>query len=296
MAAWCFIANRGDRIDNPLYQPFRPRGPSRQYVETEGPPETPAGSIRNDPDLARRLRLNLANEEKQRHIDEIPKVRLKRLPSTATYPPRDEWVCENAIIRHLWENNDEMNDKGLHDLNREKLQYIVKPGESVQIHDEENGKLVSVIQRGFVPDTGVLESLNGIAERNCKLRDNVRRNDPGTIVLTGYTAGSMHRRSFVWARNVIPELKKEEEIQELNYTTSSAYALFWNMLRNSVPDSLIKDTNMIMERNGLPRMDSNLKGTNPACRYKVETDGRVFDFTIRELAPPSGLCAANYSR
>ncbi|KAI9699288.1 MAG: hypothetical protein M1836_002898 [Candelina mexicana] len=303
MATWYFVVNKAQRVDHPLYKPFCPRRGITRQLEPEGNPRSSPGVIRNDPTLAKVLRLNYTENERQAYVDGVKTVYLKRLPLMSEYPPRNEWICENQTIRDIWEEpmtTGPLDDvrtarKGLHNLDFKQLQYVVELDESVRLLDVDSGELIAEIRRAFVPDTGVLTSINSMAERNLGLRRNVRRDDPGSIVQTGYTAGSKDLRSFVWARSLITRLT-EEEIRELNYTTSSAYALFWNMVRNSVPETLIEDFNGVIRQSGMPRMDSNLKGRKPDLRYKVETGGRVFEFTYGELAPPCGVCGGNYSR
>ncbi|KAI9716557.1 MAG: hypothetical protein M1812_005288 [Candelaria pacifica] len=303
MAAWYFVVKETLRVDHPLYKQFRPRRGAFNQFEPRGNPETSPGTIRNDPCLAKLLRLNLTKQERQEYVDGIKTVYLRRLPLMSEYPPRNEWICENQAIRDIWEepmttgrlDDPRTTRKGLHNLDLDQLQYIVELGESARLVDVESGELIAEIQRGFVPDAGVLKSIGNVAEKNIGLRRNVRRDDPGSIVQAGYTAGSKGLRSFVWARSLTTKLA-EEEVRDLNYTASSAYALFWNMLRNSVPESLIEDFNSVIRKTGMPRMDSNLKGRDPDRRYKVETGGRVFEFTYGELAPPCGVCGGNYSR
>ncbi|KAI9787406.1 MAG: hypothetical protein M1835_002761 [Candelina submexicana] len=239
MAAWYFVVNKTQRVDHPLYKPFCPRREITRQLEPEGNPRSSPGVIRNDPTLAKVLRLNYTENERQAYVDGVKTVYLERLPLMSEYPPRNKWICENQAIRDIWEEpmtTGPLDDvrtarKGLHNLDIKQLQYVVELDESVRLLDVDSGELIAEIRRAFVPDTGVLTSIN------------------------------------------------KEEIRELNYTTSSVYALFWNMVRNSVPETLVEDFNGVIRQSGMPRMDSNLKGRETDLRYKVET-GAVYSSSL----------------
>jgi hypothetical protein len=68
------------------------------------------------------------------------------------------------------------------------------------------------------------------------------------------------------------------------------------MLKNHVPEAVIKDTTEYLDKTGIYRMDGNAGLPDSKGQYTLEIDSIPVDFHDVELAPPCGVMAANYSR
>jgi hypothetical protein len=82
----------------------------------------------------------------------------------------------------------------------------------------------------------------------------------------------------------------------LDYQTSSAFALFWNMIATRVPECIYADIVNFLLGTGICRMDSNQKSEDAFGEYTIVIDGTPVSFYNVERAPPQGVVAANYSR
>jgi hypothetical protein len=91
------------------------------------------------------------------------------------------------------------------------------------------------------------------------------------------------------------KLTEEYKIR-LDYEASSAFAVFWNMLRNRVPRSIIKNTTDFFDEIGIYRMDGGKRLSSSKGTYMLQVDEIPIEFHGVELAPPSGVFGVNYAR
>jgi hypothetical protein len=87
-----------------------------------------------------------------------------------------------------------------------------------------------------------------------------------------------------------------EQVQTINYRSSSAFALLWNMAKNRVPDEVIDDITDFCDRTGIYRMDANMRLPSAEGVYGVDIGDHAIQFHGVELAPPTGVMATNYAR
>ena len=80
------------------------------------------------------------------------------------------------------------------------------------------------------------------------------------------------------------------------YESSSAFALFWNIIRNQLPEEVISDFTVWLQKNQMVRMDTmGSKGTTKGL-YTVGYGDEEFVFHGVEMPPPSGFFGTNYTR
>ncbi|KAI9749819.1 MAG: hypothetical protein M1835_001394 [Candelina submexicana] len=223
-----------------------------------------------------------------------PRSRLEVQNLKTPYPVTKHWVSVNDRIRGLWDHQisfAKMKDvstprRPIHDLDVSQIRYVVAPGQSVRFID--NGRIVNELQRNFIGDPATLAWLDKVVLDNCQERLKVRRDDSGTIIQMGYSCGLRSEPRFNWARKLLSSKYSEEELKQLNYQTVSAYALFWNVMKVSLPKVVIQDTTKLVAAAGLPPMDCKLKGRDP-CRHlrlRVELPGEIYArFVHREGNP-----------
>ena len=120
--------------------------------------------------------------------------------------------------------------------------------------------------------------------------------DPGLIQIAGYSAGSRSNPQFDWTKNLRCKKIPVEEIERMNYRTSSAFALFWNLCRSWLPQEIIADIDEFMSSTGISAMDGNRRLSSIDGDYEATVGGLTYKFSNVRLAPPQGVMAANYSR
>jgi hypothetical protein len=124
----------------------------------------------------------------------------------------------------------------------------------------------------------------------------LQREDPGALVQLGYTAGSRSRPHIDWARNIRRKLPRGT-ITDLNYRSSSVFALAWNAFRMQLPAEVIKDFDDYLTDSEIFRMDpSGRKQKGEKGAYTICDEGEPITFQNVEMAPPAGVVGANYTR
>lgn len=91
----------------------------------------------------------------------------------------------------------------------------------------------------------------------------------------------------------------------MDQRSSSAFALFWNLCRNSLPDEVMSDFDDFFEECCMPRMDPSKGAAEDSAGnsdqrafgdYSIQIGDDKFIFRNAERAPPAGVCGQNYSR
>ena len=124
----------------------------------------------------------------------------------------------------------------------------------------------------------------------------LQKDDPGTIQIAGYSAGSHSHPLFDWARNLRSKKIPEDEVSCMNYRISSAFAFFWNLCRSWLPPKIIADLDDFMTRTGILAMGSDQQHAPHDGDYEATIGGLLCKFSDVRLAPPQGVMAVNYSR
>lgn len=119
-------------------------------------------------------------------------------------------------------------------------------------------------------------------------------------MLEGYTAGQRSKPCFGWAKNLLRK-HTAQDAERLACESSSVFAVFWNMCRYRLPAVVVEDVEKYLATTGVRRMDAGgvlASGTDPAKGHYTVSAGDGIKFTINDadLAPPTGVMAANYSR
>lgn len=197
-------------------------------------------------------------------------------------------------------------------LDEAKLKYDVKPNESVMFMN--GSRIVLLTLRNFCGDPRVVQWVDEVIKECVGVKRSVRVShsslkdrpfldlricqleDPGKLCIIGYSAGSRSAPKFDWVKNLLSRNLTEEYKTRIDYEASSAFAVFWNMLRNRVPGSIIKDTTDFCNSIGIYRMDGGKRLSSSEGTYMLEVDGIPIEFHNVELAPPTGVFGVNYSR
>ena len=123
----------------------------------------------------------------------------------------------------------------------------------------------------------------------------LQKADPGHICQIGYTSGARSKPKLDWARNLLRKISPED-LLDLNYRSSSAFALFWNMLQSRLPTTVIQSFDSFLEETGIPRMDAYKTIGSSNGSYMVSNLNQTYIFHDVPLPPPSGIFTQNYAR
>ncbi|KAH9915751.1 uncharacterized protein B0H18DRAFT_1040298 [Fomitopsis serialis] len=255
-------------------------------------------------ELAARLRLRRLDEAGKAAWLDKNTTEVFVDPLTKPYPDYHWWVAESPETAEQWRPRIEEGKQAdrrhtRHPIAVEdpsKLAHIVHEEESVVFRDRKTGKVVMIIIRDFCKDKKVLAYANGETEQSADMRRSVRLEDPGKLVLLGYTAGSRSHPLYDWARNLRSSKHTAEFIREHDFRVSSVFALFWNLIQSHLPEEVLAPFELYLSENSMGRMDANSKSRESKGIYMVECGDEYVEFNDAELAPPAGVAGCNYAR
>ncbi|KAG2091220.1 uncharacterized protein F5147DRAFT_823307, partial [Suillus discolor] len=225
------------------------------------------------------------------------------------YPPKGHWIYEETAAYNCWKDwivsghqpDSRIPRKPLLHINPSNLQLVVHEAESCIIRDAADSSIIAVVMRNFCGHPGVLSWVDEVICNVVQEKKSIRLEDPGTLAQIGYSAGSRSASKFDWVKNLRTTRLSSDEVDALDFSSSSVFALFWNMCKASLPQDIIGDFYKFLETNNICRMDKVGNSTNnldPLGRYVVGIGekGVYYEFNGVEMAPPAGVFALNYSR
>lgn len=111
----------------------------------------------------------------------------------------------------------------------------------------------------------------------------------------GYTAGSRSDPKLGWARNLLGK-QPDTAVNRMMYESSSVFALFWNILRQQLPEEITEDFDKWLGDNDMVRMDTKGSQDTAEGMYTVQYGDEKYEFHGVEMPPPSGVFGTNYTR
>lgn len=117
----------------------------------------------------------------------------------------------------------------------------------------------------------------------------------------GLSAGSLSHSLLGWVRNIRKDKKNVARHQEININASSAFAIFWNLIRATLLDDIVDDFDAWLQEIGPKyRMDGDGEmgtgGGRGKFHIKLGEEKPWYEFNNAHLAPPAGVMADNYCR
>ncbi|KAJ3996419.1 hypothetical protein F5050DRAFT_1571474, partial [Lentinula boryana] len=163
--------------------------------------------------------------------------------------------------------------------------------------DKDSGELIFSQLQNFCQVPAIVEWVDSVLKKNLSVQWNVRMEDVGSIVISGFTAVSRARPSFDWARNFLNPSRHPQSKQEaMRYEAASVFAMFWNMAQKVCPSTVINDFKQFMEQIGLISMDPKEFSRQGGSEYTVNYEGSNITFKGVDMAPPSGVLVQNYAQ
>ena len=80
------------------------------------------------------------------------------------------------------------------------------------------------------------------------------------------------------------------------YESSLAFVLFWNILRNQLPQEVNESFELWLKDEDMVRMDTKGSQDTTTGVYAVKYGDEVFEFNDVDMPPPSGFFGTNYTR
>jgi hypothetical protein len=257
-------------------------------------------------ELVRSMGLDWDSSRRDQFLSAVPTLYLPQLKTP--WPPKDRWVSESNTTGPLWRAH--FQEVKLHDdrskgarkdliiTTDESWAKIVRADESIIVFDSKTEQIVLVVLRNFCGSQKVLDWLSTTIDDAVSIKKSIRLDDPGKIVLNGYTPGNRGAVSLMWAKNLLRTptrlFESPEGLVNFDFQVSSTYALLWNMMRSKLPPAILADMDKFTKSDGTrAAMDGH--GTMGGY-YGMELGGDYFEFHSAELAPPQGNYARNYAR
>ena len=101
-------------------------------------------------------------------------------------------------------------------------------------------------------------------------------------------------------KNITTKRLSDDTINDLGQKATHAFSLLWMLNRRRLPDELSDDLVTWLVKTGIYRMNKDvvqgIREQTHSGEIELDIGGNSFTFPWAELAPPSGLMGANYSR
>ena len=124
--------------------------------------------------------------------------------------------------------------------------------------------------------------------------------DPGTIVQVGISAGARSKPTLGWVKNISSKRLSDDFVDDLDQKTAHAFSLLWMLIRRRLPNEVSDDLVTWLTESGIYWMNKEvvqgLREQSDEGEIELDIGGNSFNFQWAEMAPPSGVMAANYSR
>ncbi|KAI0142829.1 hypothetical protein GGR57DRAFT_519159 [Xylariaceae sp. FL1272] len=257
-----------------------------------------------DSKIVKDLALDWTSEERDAyHKTEVKTVYLKRLD--APYPIDNCYTAGTETAKDQWEaywHGKSLKEpryngglrRGIVNLEKEKLQYIIPQNESVIFRDADTKNLVLVILRNAVPSEPLRKTMVDTCKEILRNRRSDRREDPGQLVHFGYTSGSRCDRQIQMAApsNKLNTTAKIRNEARLNIKAQGMAGIVWNLMKSKLPTEIIDNFNNMIEDCDFPRMDMGRDDET----FTFHVEGKDVTFEGLELPSPNGLSSINYAR
>ncbi|KAI1264075.1 hypothetical protein F5Y18DRAFT_437221 [Xylariaceae sp. FL1019] len=259
---------------------------------------------KRDSKIVKDLGLDWTSEQRDAyHKIEVKTVYLKRLDKP--YPIDNSYTAGTETAKDQWEaywHGKRLKDlryhagqrRGIVNLEKERLQYIIPQNESVIFRDADTKQLVLVILRNAVPSESLRKTMVETCKEILRNRRTDRREDPGQLVHFGYTSGSRCDRQIQMAApsirlNTAAKIRTEAQ---LNIKSQGMAGIVWNLMKSKLPTEIIDNFNDMIEKCDFPRMDMGRDDET----FTFNVDGKDVTFEGLELPSPNGLSSINYAR
>ncbi|KAJ3554188.1 hypothetical protein NP233_g12477 [Leucocoprinus birnbaumii] len=252
--------------------------------------------------------INWKAVDKDKFLASIPQRVVTPLPRDQPYPPPDAWIAETEDIASM--NHKFINVEDLHDrrdcrrpikfLDPGQLQLDIGPGESVMIQDGSDGSFVGLVIRDVCGNADAIQFVDKAVSEAVEMRVSSRKGDVGHLPQVGLSAGSRSAMQLDYVKNLKRKPQSQDAKEEADRNLACAFCLSWNLTRAIAPGEVLDDFDEFLSGLQICRMDGG--GTMPhdvetgQGNYTVTIPNFTFTFHGAEFAPPTAVCALDYSR
>ncbi|KAF6745330.1 hypothetical protein DFP72DRAFT_824582 [Ephemerocybe angulata] len=221
------------------------------------------------------------------------------------YPPVGHHVAEDADIYSTWvtwQKNYELPDSRkprypVHLLDRSKLAYTVPAELNCVLVDKDTGELAAVVIRNLCGNLELLRWAKVVITAAVIARKSIRLEDPGEIVIGGFSAGALSSPQFGFAKNLLRKTDPEDAAKDQT-DIATLMTIFWLLAAGSMPREVIQDLRSYYNLHNIPRLDPNWpyveEGVTGALQLPMALGSFLFEDV--ELAPGSAVLVQRYAR
>ncbi|TEB19572.1 hypothetical protein FA13DRAFT_1820850 [Coprinellus micaceus] len=231
---------------------------------------------------------------------------VKALPDAELYPPPGVFVAMTRRMARTWEpdlkaaraSDTRKSPADTEVLDRSRIQLTIPEEVSCVVHDADTNEVVLVVVRNFCANGAILAGIALAGSRALSCRNNVRSEDPGSIVQAGFTAGSLSAPTFGLARNFASRAKGAAKAERAsNDELAAALAYFWARAKSRFPSEVIEDVEGFYDAHSIPRFDPNwpFSATTTASLF-LTIAGYPVSIPSAERAPGCAVIAEGYAR
>ncbi|RXW19245.1 hypothetical protein EST38_g6615 [Candolleomyces aberdarensis] len=227
-----------------------------------------------------------------------------RLPPGEEYPPQGHWVAKTQSIFDTWEvylrntplPDKRMKAKPVHLLDRSRMVQSIPEDLSCIIYDKTTNEPVLVVMRNFSGLAPIRRWASEIVSRGAAVRRNVRKEDSGTLVMAGFSAGSRRAPEFGIVRNFESREGKDAEKAD-NVKIANLLTYVWTRAKALFPSKIIEDFENFYDGSSAPRFDPGWPASSTKSgALKLVLDGREHVFENVERAPGCAIMCQRYAR
>ncbi|THU90199.1 hypothetical protein K435DRAFT_802199 [Dendrothele bispora CBS 962.96] len=161
----------------------------------------------------------------QNSYPELAKT-LDKLP--APYPTPDRYIAENKATCKKWFKF--LKDRPLSDghlrrrrtllLDEKLIRYDLSAEESAIFVDADSWEMIVFVFRNWSGDLQLAQAINDVVVEGVKQSTSVRKEDPGSLVIAGWSAGARNANCFDWCNNLRKKSLTPHETYEICHLQS----------------------------------------------------------------------------
>lgn len=228
---------------------------------------------------------------------------LKQLPHGQEHPTPGHWIAETKAVYDLCSEYIRLQKladsrDGRYPVERmdpDRIIRTIPPELSCLIFDVDTKELVASIVRNFSRSQTLLDWAKETIDLAVAMRRSARLEDPGLLILIGFTAGSRSHPLFALARNL---RRKNIDTTEADIRNAVASAIFAKHTQMLHPIEVWTDMEAYHRKHSIPHLDSKWPKSCEASGPLALPAPGGGTITVRDIehGPGCAIMSQNYAR